>query len=415
MITMEECLEALNKLLDAKEIGPLNKLSGSFLKLFVQSPLVIKLRYLEQIQFLLKQYPKELTHSFKENLKKDKLHSWVDALLNLQFKEKKLSFFPSINSDKQRWEIERTKAYWSLTGSTFKSRTQKSKPQVSILDSYVFAELFKTNHNQGKVFAIADGAGGHFSIPPEQSNHPRDEKEAQIASEHNAFFRAQDRNISRASYFACKYAIRLLSSISYETFKEAELRSNMMLFLRNIIRTKGKLESTTLSAVRVEKLDEFYQIYGFQVGDTMLAYFDPSAQSFQSFAPARVTLPHSFQEATALLPDGFRKEEFHLIDCHLPENAIVLGLSDGAYELLPIKKSIKQYPNGLAYYEIHLDNIALASMLDLKKNPIESAKIFWDRLEALLGKQATKLQKELETNTAIDRCGDDISCFSFKL
>lgn len=256
-----------------------------------------------------------------------------------------------------------------VSGSNFvTSQPQKLYAGEShILDAlHVSCVLHPQNASliQGVVVALADGSGGHWRVTPESFSNPQLSPEARLekAEEQNRDLARQDRMIARASHFATKYAVKLFATLDHPDKLVYEI-PDIIDRISQLIKVKAPCESTTLLCARVFPADHGYRVVGFNIGDGLLAMWDPADKRFLTLLPAHETLPGPMQEATALLPDSHRDFELHHIDQHIPPTAILLPFSDGYIDLLPTKSECRVYPNGLAYRETVLDEQRMRDLL----------------------------------------------------
>jgi ankyrin repeat protein len=258
----------------------------------------------------------------------------------------------------------------AVMGSSF--ITSKSVMQHGneshVLDAIYSAR--KVTDNKELIVALADGCGGHCRVTPTYFGDPALslEEKKKLVTQTNKDFELQDKNISRATHFATKHAVRLLASYR----RPEDLYNNILFVIKQVeqeIKRKAPNEATTLVCARAFATGKGYRVIGFGIGDSMLAGWNPTNMVFITLIPSAISMPHETQEATAQIPDQYHDFEVHMIDKLVPPGTIILPLSDGYVDYLPQVVHRKQYPNGLEYKEVILDSTDMQEMLTTEATP----------------------------------------------
>jgi hypothetical protein len=129
------------------------------------------------------------------------------------------------------------------------------------------------------------------------------------------------------------------------------------------MRYKRNTESASLMCVRAFPVANGYHLIGFNIGDDLLACWNPKDKQLQTLVPA-LRLP---DKSPALLPSGVYPQEIQIIDCVIPFGVILLPMTDGVYDTLPIhevtvKIAIKENVTR-EYHEVRLDSAPLQKEL----------------------------------------------------
>jgi ankyrin repeat protein len=208
----------------------------------------------------------------------------------------------------------------AIAGSNFCQFDQDGKLTVKnsqVLDSAFSATLFDAEGNHsGFVLSLGDGAGGHLGDVE------------------------QDRAIGRAAYFASKQAARLLAALPDSNAITSQILEIVQQVSATIRRKTAPLrESTTLLAIRGfwKPGSPTLRVAGFHIGDSMLWYWHPRTEKVYVLASAKQWESPTGQQATALLPDGYKDHEVYAIDEKLPADGVFFACSDGWYEGLEMK------------------------------------------------------------------------------
>lgn len=257
--------------------------------------------------------------------------NWKDQLLEAHYKDPLSLHFPSFKYDnaltapitrKDRWQEILGEPFSIIYGSTFSTNRKELhlKEGHHLLDAAFAAVcLDKKGAFAGYAFSVADGAGGHFGDA------------------------TQDENIANGAKAGCKSCVRLFSAYTDPDalFKELE---KVVEAIGNEIKRKGKGESCTLLGCRAFPVEKGFRLIGFNVGDGLLAAYDPVENALKTLISAHVT-----EKGTALLPGNYKPFELYLIDLLLPENSLLFLMTDGVHDMLLHKEEEAVYSNGLKY------------------------------------------------------------------
>lgn len=280
------------------------------------------------IDLIIDELPPDREHSLCKEIKAlTKSHCWKDGLLGsnrIEIVKIKYPFIAYSNTSLQPIEPQSRFAKISsqaIVGSTFLTNFPERLSETGnhILDGAYGASCLERNVFSGYALALGDGAGGHFGDA------------------------AQDRRISRASYFASKGAVRLLSTYHSADQLKKEIPSIINALKREIV-IKAKGEGTTLTACRIFPSKKGFRLIGFNIGDSCLLGFHPLTKSYYP-----LLLPRVSELGTAIFPTAYRTFEIDTIDQEIPNHTLLFLLSDGMHDLLPAEEEEKQYENGLCY------------------------------------------------------------------
>ena len=284
---------------------------------------------------------------------------WQERLLNFHWQKQLQVQMPvfNVNHDlKIPLNEEKTKRHQLVSGEHFTqgalvgtsfshypySGVQDNQIPQPVLDAGFSASVLdEEGQHRGFVMALGDGAGGHFGDP------------------------AQDKRIAHTVYFAAKKAARLLAAI-----KDPEVIAKDYIALVEHIaesmlgRSDQISESTTLVALRGfwKPGQTTIEVAGIGVGDSMLLYWHPLTQQLIPLIPAQRWESRHGQQATALLPKAYQRQEILLIRQTLPTDGVFLACSDGGYEGFSLETKRQQdekegfvqtiIPNAKAWIEV---------------------------------------------------------------
>lgn len=320
-------------------------------------------------------------------------NNWKDNILGVE-KKNVLdihNYFLSYNNSLEypiffdnRFSLFKEKDTFAIIGSTFatnKSYRLDSKGH-HILDSIYSSICFRSNKFNGYALALGDGAGGHFG----------EEK--------------QDATIARASHFATKASVRLLSA-----YLDPDLLAKDLLDVVNLvaeeISQKAFFEGSTLVACRLFLQEDNFRLIGFNIGDSLLLGFNPINKTTYNLLPSNVT-----EAGTAIIPTAYKSFEIHTIDCILPFDTILFLLSDGVHDELKYEEEKKIYPNKLEYKTHKI--LSLESLL--KEIPINAPVEAYVKkiVDSAITSINQKRLKALESKDQI-QIGDDVAILGKKL
>ena len=330
-------------------------------------------------------------------------NNWKHALLGVNQKVVSSAFFTqktfnndakvAVTHNKDRFTHIEPKAgpkndQAAALGSSFTTNKEQyiSNHQSPVLDAlYSAITLDNQQRENGIIFAVADGTGGHFG----------DER--------------FDMLTARAAHFATKHAVRLMGSYLSADELLQDLK-NIVTSIATEIRRKAPNAGTTLLAVRAYPINpQEYRIAGFNIGDGLLMGWHADNKNADTLAPAHLTV-----SGTAELPDGYREFDIHLIDKVIPIGTLLFPMSDGMVDGLPHQRVKKTYPNALEYYEISLNNESITNFLQ----PLKAKTPAEEYLSTLLNyvTHAIDIQRqELIGQNETIQLGDDISILAVRL
>ena len=275
---------------------------------------------------------KQVVATFKHALKEINLaESWRSALLNPFFKRKIKVVFPFQSYDnnlekpltyEERVQTFQDEEMTALFGSTF-ATNKPHRLNLSgdhLLDSaHAGICLSRDRSFQGYALAIGDGSGGHFGDS------------------------SQDKRIAKVSHLATKWSVEIFSSYT-DPNELTKAIPSIVSVLDTTIQNRIWGEGTTLLCCRVFLAEKGYRVVGFNIGDTMLCYWDITKRKLKTLAPARVS-----EAGTAIFPSAYRSEEIIVFDEHLPCDSTILLMTDGVHDTLSYKEKGGEYSNGLRF------------------------------------------------------------------
>ena len=233
------------------------------------------------------------------------------------------------------------------------------------------------HHENGKLkriyMAMADGLGGHLG-----------DKE-------------EDRRISKASYFGCKHAIRLCSMHDDPDTLKKELpgiieKVGNEVFCKN----NNSHESTTLTCATVFKQGNQSRVIGVNIGDSMLAAWNPKTQELITLLPARHSVTQ-IGEGPAPLPASYNiNTDIDLVDYTLSSDCVLIPFTDGMTG--PFNTIIKEEIRDNKKYKVfNLDPEWVKALLgQLGSNP--SAQAIVQTLMTAVMQQAEQDRTNLNNN-----------------
>jgi Protein phosphatase 2C len=298
----------------------------------------------------------------------NRYNNWKDALLGTKYQPisrrflQEKNIYPDIQasislSDKQRFNSFRKSNVYTITGSSFATNNPNvlnaspDKAEGPVLDGSYTASTWS-----GWVMAVADGCG---------HGHTKEKNE----------------DIGRTAYFACKSACRLMAGYSsaaqlnQDLFQLKKRLSAELLVKVRAHRNKSlqpqqgreePLDRTTLACGRAfRNKDGTFRFVGFNIGDTMLIAYDPYTKSFQTIAKAR-QLQMIGGGSPAALPDFCKDEQMVNFDKTLPQGTIILGLTDGVWDYLPLLQNSEEDRNEFLRIDTEIDFRKLTTDPDFK-------------------------------------------------
>jgi len=257
------------------------------------------------------------------------VHSWKSALVSPHCKNEIRIHFPRQRYDNSLaksiiYEERCTEYFGHPISAIFGSTFATSKPHIlnreghHLLDAaYGVVCLNSSGAFTGYALALADGAGGHLG-------------EAK-----------QDKTIARVAYSATKGAVRCLSAYEDADLLLKEL-DTIVQYLDQDIQSKALGEGTALVCCRAFPVKQGYRLIGFNIGDTLLAAWDPKQKRSYTFLPSHVS-----EGGVAIFPTGYRSYEVQKIDVIVPSGTTLFLMSDGVHDTLPFTESHFPYPNGV--------------------------------------------------------------------
>lgn len=194
----------------------------------------------------------------------------------------------------------------AAVGTSYFSAREKEEKKSHVLDAMYVADLGQ----EGYVLAVGDGCGGHTG----------DEKD--------------DRSISRASKFACKYATRLFATYDDPNELERDLPALVQKIAEEVRRKTSA--NTTFAAARVFIVNDKiigpqYRIVGVNIGDTAFAGYNPMLNRFITLAPGRAVEGGAFS-GTANFPGSYTTQDMQYFSQILPGGVFLIPMSDGGYD-----------------------------------------------------------------------------------
>jgi len=198
----------------------------------------------------------------------------------------------------------------SLFGTTYAAMNKKDEEEVILSDAGYIA--YKRDHNHefvGYSATIADGFG-----------HGVDDQ--------------QQTSIAKAATVAAKLLIKSLNQLS-PTDLRPEIIEGILKQIAAKVNQKANRESsclsgiTTFPALEPNKL----RICGLNIGDSMVVTWNPENNTWQTLLPA-----HKLPGGPATITHFKMASECQLLDTTLPRNSVVLLLTDGFYDYLPVNE-----------------------------------------------------------------------------
>lgn len=209
------------------------------------------------------------------------------------------------NKDKQKSIIAS-----SFFGTTYAAMNKNRQEDVILSDAGYIA--FKRNHKHelfGYSAVIADGYG--HGIDNQQQTY-----------------------IAKAAATTGKQLIKSLNQLTPNDLHPQTLET-ILQNLAQKVRQKAGDESSCLAGITTfPTLDKNrIRICGLSVGDCMVVAWNPQDNTWQTLLPAL-----KLHGGPAMLNQFNMETECQLLDTMLPRNSIVLLLSDGFYDYLPLKQ-----------------------------------------------------------------------------
>jgi len=340
---------------------------------------------------------------FKQNVGDGK--NWKDSLLGLNSKtdqnlrQKDTQILASKDiadvyalGDPSRYKTFSGRGSYTKMGTTFLTNEKQFNEYHGggfLLDTVNSAITYdEQDEPNGIIIAIGDGAGGHI-------------------------FPEDDSNIVRATHFATKAGVRILGMFDecerlIEQLKNGHIVKAVKEEVSNKLPQFVEVGSTLLCARGFKLVNNSIRLVGFAIGDSMLAYFDPTTKSINTIVPAVVAVNEmSRMTHTAIFPFHFTERDVRLFDITLPAQSILLAMTDGVWENLPHLEISGEYENGLDLISSSLDPKATMENLTprSKNNPnpqslVES--LFQSAIESLKQEQGRAILADKPT-----RMGDD--------
>lgn len=237
--------------------------------------------------------------------------------------------------------------------SLLKRNNADQGPVVShIMDSAYVAQAT----DDRLLVAIGDGLGGHTGD------------------------KAQDKAIARASYFASKNAVRMMSA-----YKNADdLKQAIPQIVKQIEQeVKIKLgdtyrEGTSLTAAVAFK-DEAsgtMRVIGFSIGDSQMLSYSPSAKIALNLLPAKQTVS-KMGKGPAYFPFNYNADaEVEVMDKTIPVDSVLLPMTDGISDEFTAKVTRTEIDENSHYENTSVDTQDIKPILDNAANTGASAQHF---------------------------------------
>lgn len=298
----------------------------------------------------------------------------------------------------------------AVMGSTYTSSQKKHHDELH-LDAIYCDYLHDNQRVTDVVVAVGDGCGGH--ITPEEdimialaTHH---------ATQHAASTLAQF-NITSQTLIETAQAIS--KDATQHILSETQRRNP------NIV--PG---STTLAAAKVTLADQRFIFTGFNIGDCLIAAYNPHTRELFSLLNARQS--HGMGGlGTASIASRTNRYEIVTYSQEIPEDCILLVMTDGCYEYLATfieaeQKNVKDRMNitcDYRYREYRLDEtkilplfatLALNAPVDHYRDALMQAvvaEVEQRRIAAnSSNKNATSANQEAKNTVEFCRIGDDIA------
>lgn len=268
--------------------------------------------------------------------------------------------------------------YFALSvGTTYSSSAAGSSHEGKVLDSVHGAYTTEGDNITGLVIAVADGFGGHRSA-------------------------AEDDDIATAAQIATQLAATELSKFSSPDELTDEVLIGIANKIGDAINSTGRGQSTTLACGRVFIMpDGQRQFVGFNVGDSLIATWNPKEKKVQTLLPG-------VNDGRSPAPiNGFNKDECRIARAVLSEHDKLFAMTDGVYEEVA-KETPFTNSKGAKFKSYELDEEKITAILtslpeDLAVN--EYSKALLTAAAALIDEQKDKSAKK----------GDDAAMAVFDL
>lgn len=353
---------------------------------------------------------KERVNSLKQALQGNKKSGWKAALFSPQLdKQHDVSFTPkSFSMDAKNAVMQSPQRFtWFyahqqqtfnpaqdglvMVGSTFTTNKNvlKDRSNMHVLDAAFTAYTYNTaGEKEGLILALGDGCGGHFG----------DEK--------------QDERIARLAHFAVKHSARILAALSSPEQFLAQMQSIVTAIALEVKR-KEKIpgENTTLLCCRAYPVEEGYRIVGFNIGDGLLAAFNPIEKSIQTLSPAFAS-----EYGVANFPQDYKPFEVKKIDAIINKNCILFGLSDGVIDGLPTIVTEEMIAD-VAYRSTALDPDKIATLFNNSNRQENSAAQYLAEvlLKTTIDQVETLRQEKIKNPQELFQEGDDVTIVAMPL
>jgi serine/threonine protein phosphatase PrpC len=277
---------------------------------------------------------------------------------------------------------------YALIGTTFMTNRKailgnNSKIDGHILDAFYSAYVLDDKNNPTSVIiGLADGCGGHFGDY------------------------GQDLAIANVSHLIVREFARY-----FALYKSAdELKTDLPHLIKvledkigNKLGTRQKEGATVIVARAFRSKNNQYRVIGISLGDSMLCAW--SNNTFYTIEPARLSIINNQQEATAIFPTNYSSNEMHTIDVELPTDTILIPMSDGLHDLLPLQRQTRILSDKMTTSERSIDTNAqeIKNLLEQMTKTITIPDLLTTLLNFVQIKLETERQKQLSQSLTAEK------------